>query len=163
MISLKIKDINNFMHKLLISNTFDDFLLCDGEIATAGTVLLKGKINQNFFDMDELASLKDEFIYWKEIKHIAYETIRGNKVPCKLKLIFALSKTKYEEIIKKSGMDIHPSEIGGLYIHILYEKNQIVIITGTSLNTFTMDKTLDKYWDNAVTSFLAQHFDCSIM
>lgn len=163
MISLKVKDINNFMHKLLISDIFDYFLLCDGEIATAGTMTLNGRINQKFFSADELASLKDEFIYWKDIKHIVYETIKGNKVPSKLKLVFALSKIKYEEVISKSGMNITAAEVGGLYIHILYENNQIEIITGTSLNTFTMDKTLDKYWDSTVTSFFQQNFDCEIL
>ena len=163
MISLKVKDINNFMHKLLISDTFDHFLLCDGEIATASTITFNGRINQKFFNADELDSIKDEFIYWKEIKHIAFETIKGNKVPSKLKLVFALSKTKYEKSINKSGMNITPGEVGGLYIHVLYENNQIEIITGTSLNTFTMDKTLDKYWDHMVTSFFQQNFDCETL
>ena len=50
-----------------------------------------------FFDTDELTSLTDDFVYWRNIKHIAYEAIKGNKVPSKMKIVFALSKTKYEE------------------------------------------------------------------
>ncbi len=163
MISLKVKDVNNFMHKLLISDTFDNFLLCDGEIAASCIITFNGRINQKFFDTDELTSLTDDFVYWRNIKHIAYEAIKGNKVPSKMKIVFALSKTKYEETISKSGMHITSDEIGGLYIHILYEVGQIEVITGTSLNTFTMDKTLDGYWDKTVTSFFHQHFDCKVL
>ncbi len=163
MISLKIKDVNNFMHKLLISDTFDNFLLCDGEIAASCIITFNGRINQKFFDTDELASLTDDFIYWRNIKHVAYEAIKGNKVPSKMKIVFALSKIKYEEMISKSGMYITSDEIGGLYIHILYEEGHIEIITGTSLNTFTMDKTLDKYWDKTISAFLNQNFDCETL
>ena len=163
MISLKIKDVNNFMHKLLISDTFDNFLLCDGEIAASCIITFNGRINQKFFNTDELASLTDDFIYWRNIKHVAYEAIKGNKVPSKMKIVFALSKIKYEEMISKSGMHITSDEIGGLYIHILYEESNIEVITGTSLNTFTMDKTLDKYWDKTISAFLNQNFDCETL
>lgn len=163
MISLKVKDINNFMQKLLISDTFDNFLLCDSEIATACTITLNGRINQKFFTADELDAIKDDFVLWKDLKHIAFETVKGNKVPSKMKFVFALSKTKYKDILNKSGLNIPPEQIGGLYLHIIYEDNKIETITGTSLNTFTMDKTLDKYWDNMVTSFFQQHFYCEIL
>lgn len=80
-----------------------------------------------------------------------------------MKLVLALSKTKYEEIIAKSGMDILSSDVGGLYIHILYENDSIEIITGASLNTFTLDKTLDKYWDTTVINFLESKFQCELL
>lgn len=163
MISLKIKDTNNFMKELLITDTFNHFLLCDGEIATASTIHFNGRINPLFFSNEELHSLDDDFIYWKDIKNIAYEAIKGNKVPSKMKLVFALSKTKYREIINNSNMNITSDEIGGLYIHIHYENNQTEIITGVSLNTFTMDKTLDKYWDDTIVKFFNQKFDCDVL
>lgn len=163
MISLKIIDVHTFMQKLLIADTFDHFLLCDGEIATAGVTTFNGRINQKFFSADELNELVDEFVYWKDFKHIAFEIVKGNKVPSKMKLVFALSKTKYDQMIAKSGMNITLEQIGGLYLHILYEDNQIEIISGVSLNTFTMDKTLDKYWDETVTSFFNRHFQCEIL
>lgn len=163
MISLKVKDINNFMKKLLIADTFDHFLLCDSEIATACTIHFNGRMNQKFFNKEELDSLYDEFVYWKDVKNIAYEAIKGNKVPSRMKLVFALSKTKYSEIIKKSGMNITSDEVGGFYLHIHYENNQIEVITGVSLNTFTLDKTLDKYWDDTIITFFNQNFNCEIL
>ncbi len=163
MISLKIKDINIFMQKLLIADTFDDFLLCDGEIAVSNIITFNGRINPRFFSSEEQDMLVDDFIYWKDFKHIAVETIKGSKVPSRMKLVFALSKTKYESIISKSGMNLPPEQVGGLYLHVLYEDNHIEVITGVSLNTFTMDKTLDKYWDETIVSFLNSHFQCEML
>ena len=60
-------------------------------------------------------------------------------------------------------MDILSSDVGGLYIHILYENDSIEIITGTSLNTFTLDKTLDKYWDKTVINFFESKFNCELL
>ena len=163
MISLKINDINNFMQKLLIGNAFDTFLLCEGEVDTSNTFSINGRINQKFYNADELEAIPDEFVYWRDIKHIFFEMIKGHKVPSKMKLVFALSKTKYSDILMKSQMAISESEIGGLYIHVMFEDNSPHIITGTSINTFTMDKTLDKYWDKTISNFLSEHFNCDLL
>ena len=104
MISFKIKEINKFMHELLIAGTFDNFLLCDGEICTATAFTINGHINKNFFSENELNTMNDDFSTWKNIRHIAFEIIKGDKVPSKMKLVLALSKTKYEEIITAKGI-----------------------------------------------------------
>ena len=76
-----------------------------------------------------------------------------------MKLVFCMPKSSYPKIIEDTGITLLPENIGGLYLHILYENNEIEIITCTSLNLFTMDKTLDKYWDKTMRSFLSRHFD----
>lgn len=156
---MKINDINNFMQNILVQDTFDSFLISDGEISTSSTFILNGSINRNFYDSDELESLNENFVCWKQIKHICYEIIRGKKVPTRMKLVFAFPTSSYQKIINDCGMNITPENIGGLYLHVLYENNEITVITGTSLNIFTMDKTLDKYWDNIMKNFLNKHFN----
>lgn len=159
MISIKINDINNFMQNILVQDTFDSFLISEGEISTSNTFTFNGSINKNFYDTNELGDIYEDFIFWKQLKHICFEIIRGKKVPTHMKLIFALPKNSYRKIIGDSGMNISVDSIGGLYLHVLYENNQITVITGTSLNIFTMDKTLDKYWDNIMKNFLNKYFD----
>lgn len=159
MISIKINDVSNFMQNLLVQDTFDSFLLCDGEIHTANVISINGRINKNFYDSQELESINEDFVIWKNLKHICFEIIKGKKVPTKMKLVFSLPKSSYAKIIEDCGATLTPENIGGLYLHVLYENNQIEIITGTSLNIFTMDKTLDKYWDSTMQSFLSKHFD----
>lgn len=160
MISFNVKDINIFMQQLLMKETFDNFLLCDCHIDTSNPFNIDGRINRKFYSSEELETINNDFICWKNIKHICFEIIKGKKVPTKMKLVLALSKDNYNEIIHNSGMLIDPAQIGGLYIHITYEDSKVEVITGTSLNTFTMDKTLDKYWDKTVLSFFSQYFAC---
>lgn len=147
------------MQNLLVQDTFDSFLLCDGEIHTSNTISINGRINKNFYSNEELESIKEDFVAWKNLKHICFEIIKGKKVPTKMKLVFCMPKSSYPKIIEDNGITLLPESIGGLYLHILYENNEIEIITGTSLNLFTMDKTLDKYWDKTMRSFLSGHFD----
>ena len=162
MISIKINDVNKFMHDTLATDIFDAFLISEAEICTSGTFHINGRINKNFYDSDELQNINEDFISWKQLKHICFEIIRGNKVPTRMKLVFASPKKCYDKIIQDCGISLSTENIGGLYIHVLYENNEISIITGTTLNVFTMDKTLDQYWDRATIEFLRHHFDVSI-
>lgn len=159
MISIKINDTNNFMQNLLVKEIFDSFLLCEGEIHTSNSIAINGRINTGFYDSEELDSITEDFVLWKNLKHICFEIIRGKKVPTKMKLVFAMPKSSYSKIITDSGINISEDSIGGLYLHITYENNVITTITGTSLKVFTMDKTLDKYWDNLMKAFLSKHFE----
>lgn len=159
MISIKINDISNFMQSLLVNDVFDSFLLCDGEIHTSNTFSINGRINKDFYSSEELASVTEDFATWKNLKHICFEIIKGKKVPTKMKLVFAMPQSSFPKIIEDSTSPIVPENIGGLYIHILYENNAVEIITGTSLNIFTMDKTLDTYWDKMTVAFLSKNFD----
>ena len=77
-----------------------------------------------------------------------------------MKLVFSLAKEYHGKILDASGMDMDLHQIGGLYIHILYENNTLEVITGTSINVFTMDKTLDHYWDKMVLTFFNNYFSC---
>ncbi len=159
MISIKIHDINNFMTQLLTNELFDSFLLCDGEISTTNSFTINGRINKSFFAEDESMNLEN-FIYWKQLKHICFEIIKGKKVPTKMKFVFSAPSTHYEKFISESGAPFTLENIGGLYLHIYFENNEITCITGTSLNTFSMDKTLDNYWDDKMLNFLCTNFQC---
>lgn len=160
MISLKIKDVKNFMSRLLIGNTFDFLLVSEVSLTTFNTFNINGHINKNFYNEEELNELKDkEFSSWTQIKPICYNLIKGTKTPDKFKITFCLSRNEYPTILGKSGADLTSDNISGLYIHFIYENNVLSAITATSLTIFTMDKTLDKYWDDQIKSFLVKNFD----
>ena len=151
------------MQNLLVQDIFDSFLITEGEISTSNTFSFTGCINKDFYNNDELKAFPNDFVFWKQLKHICFEIIRGKKVPTHMKLTLAFPKSSYEKIIRDCGMNVTSDNIGGLYLHILYENNEITIITGTSLTLFTMDKTLDKYWDNLMLNFLNKHFNIEEM
>ncbi len=44
-----------------------------------------------------------------------------------------------------------------MYLNIRYETGELYCVTGTSLNFFTMDKSLEIEWDETVKLFFKEH------
>lgn len=160
MIALQVQDIKNFMSKLLLSQTFDNFLLVEGSITTYNTFRIDGRIHKDFFTEEEIVerSLADrEFSLWKEIKPFCLELIKGKKTPLGFKLIFQLSKENTAKLIAASGItSIQPENVSGLLLNVRYDSNGLSCITATSLNLFTLDKSLEHAWDDMIKRFLKQ-------
>ena len=80
MTALQITSMKNFMSQLLISDTFDVFLLEEAVIGTANTFTIDGRINQEFFSGQEQESEVPalEFRPWNEIKGLCFDLIQGN-------------------------------------------------------------------------------------
>ncbi|WP_313133404.1 DUF5721 family protein [Anaerocolumna sp.] len=162
MISLKIIDVKDFMSKFLISNVFDNFLLTELDISTFTHFHIDGRLNKEFYSNDELEILGErKYPKWSEIKPFAFSIIKGSKLPIFIKTVFALSSENIEKVIQKSGIQMKEEEINGLFINIKYEKENLYIITGTSIKTFTLDKTLDQVWDGYVKDFL-RHYEIAV-
>lgn len=159
MISLKILEIKNFMSQLLLHNVFDNFLMSELDITTFTSFHISGKLNHDYYSTDELEELKDRKIAnWNEIKPFAFNLIKGNKLPSAIKIVFALTPENIEKLINKSGVPLKAEEVNGLFLNIRYENGNLSLVSGTSLRTFTMDKTLDYAWDNYIKSFL-KHYE----
>ena len=47
-----------------------------------------------------------------------------------------------------------PEDIQGLYLNFHYDGSTLQCITGTSLKTFSMDKSIEREWDTEVKSIL---------
>ncbi len=155
MISLKIIDVKAFMSSLLIQNVFDNFLLSELDINTYNQFHITGKLNEDFFSLDELEMFEGrKYSTWSEVKPIAYTLIKGNKLPLFIKIVFLLSPSNTENVLRKSGLAMPLSDINGLFLNIRYDKGNLFLITGTSIKTFMMDKTLDHVWDSDLKTFL---------
>lgn len=158
MISLKIDQTKNFMNKLLLSEAFDAFLVREASIATFFTLHLEGKRNRDFYSSEELEDLGEdsEYARWAELKPFCLQAIRGKKTPVSFKFVFKLSKKNTAKFLQQTGLQISESDVSGLFLHILFEQGTITCTSGTALNIFTMDKSLDKEWDTIVERFLKQ-------
>lgn len=155
MISLKILDVKSFMGSLLIQKVFDNFLLSEAEITTFAHFSVEGRINQNFYTDEEKEELKvGRYVRWSEIKPYVFSLIKGNKLPLYIKIVMLLSEENSEKLLLQSGASFHKEEVKGLFLNIRYEKDNLIITTGTSVGTFTLDKTLEHYWDESVRKFL---------
>ena len=160
MIALQIQDIKNFMSKLLLSQTFDHFLLVEGSITTFNTFRIEGRVHKDFFSEEELEAqtLSDrEFSLWKEVKPICLELIKGKKTPLGFKFIFQLSKENTAKLLAGSGItSLQPENISGLLLNIRFDGSSLTCITAANLNLFTMDKSLEHAWDDMIKRFLKQ-------
>ena len=156
--SLKICEIKNFMSELLVKNTFDDFLLVDLEINTANKYNISGRINKKWYTDEELEQLTDkEYIKWNNTKEMAYSIIKGNKTPLSMKIVMGISTTSIEQFITNNGLTYRTEEIGGMYLNIKYENNELYMVTGVSFKNFNLDKTLENTWDEYIIKFLKEH------
>ena len=160
MVALQIQDIKNFMNKLLLSQTFDNFLLVEGSIATYNTFRIDGRIHRDFFteeEIEERALTQREFSLWKEVKPFCLELIKGKKTPLNFKFTFQLSAENTARLLTVSGItSILPENISGLLLNVRYDNGTLNVITATNLNLFTLDKTLEHAWDDMVRRFLKQ-------
>lgn len=158
MIALKIPDVKVFMEKLLLQNVFDNFLISELEMNTFIKFQIQGRINRAYYSTDELEELKERSLAkWSEVKPYAYQMVRGHKTPVSFHILLQLTEENRIKTVEGLGLSIRPEEVSGLYMNIKYEANQLFIISGTGMKTFTLDKTLDKEWDDMTKRFLKKN------
>ncbi len=149
MIILNLK-AKNCMQHLLLKPTFDSFALIEGEITTYNTFRIDGYIHKNFY---EDAPLKD-YSSWGDLREFCFHIIRGKRTPLNFRFILSLPKEEFEAfLIDQEIPSLSHSDIQGLYLNFKYDGTNLQCITGTSLNIFTMDKTLENVWDNYARKF----------
>lgn len=155
MISLRIEEVKSFMGKLLANTLFDEFVLKEMEIQTFTTFHVSGQFHEKFFTKEELEEKgTDNAVLWSEIRGIAFSMIRGNKSPLSMKIVFQLPENQTHKLVGSFGGKLRSEDVGGLYINIRFEKNELHIISGTAIKTFSLDKTLEQEWDSWVKRFL---------
>lgn len=162
MISLKVLDVKTFMSNLLIQQVFDNFLLSELNIMTYNYFSISGRLNQEWYQTEELEELNGrEYSLWSEIRPIAYGLIKGNRTPQSFKIVLLLSKENTLKILERNGSKFRQEDVNGLFLNIRYEQNMLHLITGVSVKTFTMDKSLEHEWDADVKTFL-KHFEIAV-
>lgn len=158
MISLKILETKSFMEKIFLSEVFDEFLVSSADIRTITDFKITCTINQKYLNSDEIELLNNrKIVLWKEIKSQAFSIIKGNKTPLEMKIIFSLSEEKITKLLSSNETSITTENINGLFLNILYNNNELNCITGTSLNVFSMDKSLDNIWDESIKKFFKKN------
>jgi hypothetical protein len=98
-----------------------------------------------------------EFVTWREYKQMAYQMIRGKKVPPLFRLVFRLPGKETEKLLERAGGELLTEDVQGVYLNVKYEKKKLGIVTGVSLRKFSMDKALEREWDDEVFGVLKRH------
>lgn len=152
MISFNIPAVKDFMAKLLASTFFDHLILKEMEINTFTSFRVSGQFYKEFYTEEEIELRKYPAVLWGEIREIAFTIIKGSKSPLSMKIVLQLPPDQTREFLQEIP-GVNEDDVGGLFINIRFEKEKLDIITGNSMTTFTMDKTLDREWDAKVKEF----------
>lgn len=158
MTALKVEDIRQFTSSLFIGNVFDRFLMREAQIVTFNTFQIDGHIRKEYYTDQEIQEGHiGELSAWEAIKPVCYGLIKGKKLPGSFQIVLQLGPEQTESFLKKRQLPIRAEQISGLYLNVRYEEGELYCVTGTSVNFFTLDKSLETEWDEAVRLFLKGH------
>jgi len=143
--SIIIEDVKSFMSDLLVGNNFDEYLVTEVSISTYNTFNIDGHINRNFFSEEEYNELAEkEASSWKDLKPTCFELIKGKKTPTKFRIVF----------MKRPELN---DAVDALFINVKFEAGALTCITGASMKTFSMDKSVENNWDDEVEGTLKKY------
>ena len=157
MIAIQITHIREFMNKLFLSGAFDTFLLSEAAFVTFSTFRISGQLHREYYSGEELenSSLgESDYASWQQIRPFALSLIKGTHTPLEFKIVFRMSQRQVEQILSNHGPDLHISDVGGLFMNLHYKGGELTCTTGTALNIFSMDRSLEQEWDQMVKKFL---------
>ena len=160
MLALKINTTKTFMHKLLIGDAFHVFSLVEASITTFNQFHIDGKLHMDFFDTDTEQQLSaDKIIYssWGDVKAYCYSIIRGKLPPLQFKFIMRLSPSQINILPANNIFSFSDSELSDLFLNIQFKNIELLCTTGIFSQVFTLDKTSETTWDNAVLDFFRYH------
>lgn len=157
---IQIKKIKEFMGALLMREEFDEFLMQEAEIVTYNTFRIDGHIQKGFYSSEEYESMEaPRLSEWRKLRPFCFELIKGNKTPVRFKIVMRLKNYQAEQLLMESGATLAPENVDGLYLNVVYENGGLQCVTATSLNIFTMDKTLEKAWDRWIGCLVEKYID----
>lgn len=160
MLALNIKDIKDFMNKLLVGNIFDSFWLTEAAITTFNTFHIDGTLHQDFFDSDTLETLSAQnrsHSLWRDVKPYCYSMIKEKRTPLNFKIIFQLPAAQTEQTAARAMTGAASGQIKGMYLNLQYKNDSLLCTTGVSFSAFFPDKRPEQAWDNMILGFFQKH------
>ena len=139
-------DTKKCMSSLLLKPDFDHFSLIEGEITTYNKFSIDGFLHKDFYE----EAPDHEYSYWKELREYCFSLIRGKRTPLNFKFVFSLASEDFAAFLKERDLTFRAEDIQGMSLNFRYDGTRLSCVTGTSMKTFTMDKSLEQAWDGYV-------------
>ena len=155
MLALRILDLKDFTGKLFIGEMFQHFSFVEASFTTFVTYTLDGQLHKEFFDSEQKPMRT--YCLWEDVQAQCFSIIKGKRTPLNFKIVFQLSSPNVEKLLSQSGIALKPEDIYGLYLNCQFDGKQLLCTTGTSLKIFTLDKQLDRVWDEMVRKFFRKN------
>jgi len=153
----RISGLKSFMNKLLLTDSFDYFLLEEGTVVTSNAFQIDGHIQKDFYtkeEQEDAACCPYEFAQWKDMRPFCFQLIKGKRTPLSFKFVLLLAPEHMERILAGGGFEDHGNLVKAFTLSVKYDGLRITLVTGLSTNTFLMDKTPEQLWDKAFLKFM---------
>lgn len=157
MISIPIPEIKSFMNHLLRLETFDAFQVTEISLTTYASFHIDGHIQKDYFSKEEYETFPlDDYplVRWKQFRPICFDLIKGRHTPLAFSIIFQLSRSAVVSFLAGLDIGLEADSVNGLFLNLRYEKGALTAVTGTSLNVFSLDRSLEAAWDAKVQKFI---------
>ena len=129
------------MNHLLCRSTFDAFCVPELSLSTFASFHMDGHILKDYYTKEEYET-------------VCFELIRGNHTPLSFSIVLQLSSRAVESFLSETDTSFTVSDINGLFLNLRYKDSRLNAVTGTSLNIFSMDKSLEHAWDQKIQKFI---------
>lgn len=158
MVALKIEDQKTFTAGLFIGTMFDRFLVREANVITFNSFTVDGRVRKGYYSDEELEKGQiEEYSAWEVLKPFCFSLIKGNRLPESFRIVFFLSPSGKERFVTERVSGLSAEQVGGLYLNIQYENGVMSCVTGTAFHVFTMDKSLEREWDESVKQFFKKN------
>lgn len=156
MTALQITSMKQFMNHLLVTDTFEPFLLEEAAIGAGCTFHIDGHVNRDFYagDEDTASDMPYDLRPWSELKGLCFDLIKGRRTPLFFRFVLHLMPEKAAALLEKEGCDVESSQIKALALNIRYDGSKAVLTTATAFHTFLLSKEPDAIWDRALKKYL---------
>ena len=68
-----------------------------------------------------------------------------------------MSAPNIARLLEQENLSFAPADVQGLYLNFKYDGTTLSCTTGTSMNLFTLDKSLEQAWDKMAQRIFAKY------
>lgn len=138
--------------------TLPHMSIIEGDITTFNTFQFNGRLKKDFFSAEEKEALDDrEYALWKELREFCLSLIKGKRTPLGFHFVLSMSAPNIARLLEQEHLSFAPADVQGLYLNFKYDGTKLSCTTGTSMNLFTLDKSLEQAWDKMAQRIFAKY------
>ena len=105
-------------------------------------------------DVSENPAAALRFSPWKRIRPFFLELTKGTHTPLSFHIVFRFSPSQTQKWLSQNGLKETLQDVDGLFLTVRFADKSLSVTSGTSLKTFSLDRTLEHTWDTSAEAFL---------
>lgn len=163
--AFSVPEVKPFMAGLLQGKLFHGWELRSAELGLMSRIEIQGGINGDYWTEEEKQSRTSPYLLWDEIQPKIRSLIQGGHTPSFMNITLAVPPSRVP--------DIAQDFVESFLINIRFETGSrsdisappapksasgtLIIVTGISARSFSMDKTPERLWDEKVPVYFKAH------